>query len=423
MRMALLAAAVAAVVLSAQPASAQENWPQRTVTMIVPFGAGGTTDVVARLLATHLRNHFGQPFVIENRAGAGGNIGTAAVAKAPKDGYTGLFVSVATHAINQFVYTNMTHDPEKDFEPVVLTTMFSNVLVVNPSLPVKTLPEFIEYMRANPNKLSYGSAGFGTSQHLAGELLKLATGTQMVHVPFRGSGDIMTNILGGHIQVAFDNTALILPYVESGQLRALGIANTVRHRSLPDVPAIADTYPAVVASSWGGIVMPAGVPRPIIDKLNAEVRRALALPEIRAQHRRAGRRHPRHDTRAIRRVHESRAQEMERGGAHGGLEAAVTIARHALAPLPRGEGDARQRVGEGKPVRRKLLADKVPSPARFARTLSLRERVTSVTSATPAPASRGPFRAASRGPFRPRACRVSSCPSPTRARPWRGRAR
>lgn len=282
MRIAVLAA-LAAAFLCAQPAHAQENWPTKPVTMIVPFGAGGTTDVVARLIAQHLRDKLGQNFIIENRAGAGGNIGAAAVAKAPKDGYTGLFVSVATHAINQFVYTNMTHDPEKDFEPVVLTTIFSNVLVVNPALPVKTLAEFVAYARAHPGELSYGSAGFGTSQHLAGELLKLATGTQMTHVPFRSSGDIMNNILGGHIAVAFDNTALILPYVETGKLRALGVANTVRHRSMPDVPAIPDTYPTVVANSWGGVVMPAGVPRAIIDKLNAEIRRGLAVPEIRAR--------------------------------------------------------------------------------------------------------------------------------------------
>ncbi len=261
-------------------ARAQDAWPSRQVTFLVPFGAGGTTDILARLVAEQMQNTFGKPFVVENRAGAGGSTGVTAGARAPNDGYTVVFVTIATHAINPFIYEKLAYDPVKDFEPVGNINLVANMLVANPDkVPAKTLPEFIAYLKANPDKLSFGSAGVGTSQHLAGEAFGAAVGAKLIHVPFRSSGEITNSLLGGHIDLAFDNTAVMLPQVLAGKVRALGFGDTKRHKAMPDVPAINEVIPGFVSTSWAGMVVPAGTPKPIIDKLTAELKRILEMPE------------------------------------------------------------------------------------------------------------------------------------------------
>lgn len=261
------------------PVQAQENWPARNVTIIVPFTAGGTADLFARLLANHMQQKFGQPFVVENRGGAGGNIGAAAVAKAQNDGYTLLLGTVSTHAINPSLYSNLTFDAAKDFQPVSLIARLPNMLVVKNDLPVKSVAEFVAYVKANPDKLNYGSSGVGTSIHLAAELFKIATGTKMTHVPYRSSNEIMQNLTGGHIDLAFDNITLAWPQAKAGTVRALGVTSLRRSPTAPEVPPIADTLAGFDATSWHGLFAPAGTPRPVVDKLSAEVKRILEMPE------------------------------------------------------------------------------------------------------------------------------------------------
>jgi tripartite-type tricarboxylate transporter receptor subunit TctC len=274
-----LIGAVAILTTLAAPAGAQE-WPGKQVNLIVPFSAGGTTDLFGRLLAQHMHQKFGQPFIVENRAGAGGNLGAAAVAKAAPDGYTFLVGTVSTHAINPFIYTKLPYDTVKDFQPVSLIARLPNILVVHPSLPANNVQELIAYLKANPDKMSYGSSGVGTSIHLAAELFKIKTGTTMTHVPFRSSGDIMNNLTGGHINLAFDNITLAWPQVKAGNLRALAVSSTERSAIAPDVPTVADTIPGFEATSWHGVFAPAGTPKPIVDKMAAEMKRILELPDV-----------------------------------------------------------------------------------------------------------------------------------------------
>jgi tripartite-type tricarboxylate transporter receptor subunit TctC len=263
----------------AYPANAQD-WPTKQVNLIVPFSAGGTTDLFGRLLGNYMHQKFGQPFIVENRAGAGGNLGAAAVAKAAPDGYTFLVGTVSTHAINPFIYSKLPYDTVKDFQPVSLIARLPNILVVHPSLPANNVAELIAHLKANPDKLSYGSSGTGTSIHLAAELFKIKTGTTMTHVPFRSSGDIMNNLTGGHINLAFDNITLAWPQVKAGRLRALAVSSTERSAIAPDVPTVADTIPGFEATSWHGVFAPAGTPKPIVDKMAAEMKRILELPEV-----------------------------------------------------------------------------------------------------------------------------------------------
>src|ERR1700752_2122669 len=274
-----LAAAIGILGALATSANAQE-WPAKQVNLIVPFSAGGTTDLFARLLAQHMHAKFGQPFIVENRAGAGGNLGAGAVAKAAPDGYTFLVGTVSTHAINPFLYSKLPYDTVKDFAPVSLIARLPNILVVHPSLPANNVQELIAYLKANPDKLSYGSSGAGTSIHLAAELFKIKTGTTMTHVPFRSSGDIMNNLTGGHINLAFDNITLAWPQVKAGRLRALAVSSTARSEIAPEVPTVAETIPGFDATSWHGVFAPAGTPKPIVDAMAAEMKRILELPDV-----------------------------------------------------------------------------------------------------------------------------------------------
>jgi tripartite-type tricarboxylate transporter receptor subunit TctC len=274
-----LAAAIGVLGALATPSTAQE-WPSKQVNFIVPFSAGGTTDLFGRLLAQHMHANFGQPFIVENRAGAGGNLGAGAVAKAAPDGYTFLVGTVSTHAINPFLYSKLPYDTVKDFQPVSLIARLPNILVVHPSLPANNVAELIAHLKANPDKLSYGSSGAGTSIHLAAELFKIKTGTTMTHVPFRSSGDIMNNLTGGHINLAFDNITLAWPQVKAGRLRALAVSSTERSAIAPEVPTVAETIPGFDATSWHGVFAPAGSPKPIVDKMAAEMKRILELPDV-----------------------------------------------------------------------------------------------------------------------------------------------
>ena len=261
------------------PAAAQ-GWPEKQVNFIVPFSAGGTTDLFGRLLAQHMQQKFGKPFIVENRAGAGGNLGAGMVAKAAPDGYTFLVGTVSTHAINPFLYSKLPYDTVKDFQPVSLIARLPNILVVHPSLPANNVAELIAHLKANPDKLSYGSSGAGTSIHLAAELFKIKTGTTMTHVPFRSSGDIMNNLTGGHINLAFDNITLAWPQVKAGRLRALAVSSTARSEIAPEVPTVAETIPGFDATSWHGVFAPAGTPKPIVDAVAAEMKRILELPDV-----------------------------------------------------------------------------------------------------------------------------------------------
>ena len=264
------------------PAAAQD-WPTKQVTLIVPFSAGGTTDLFGRLLAQHMQQKFDKPFIVENKPGAGGNIGAGQVAKAAPDGYTFLVGTVSTHAINPFLYSKLPYDTVKDFQPVSLIARLPNLLVVNPDLPAKNVAELIAYLKANPDKLSYGSSGAGTSIHLAAELFKIKTGTTMTHVPFRSSGDIMNNLTGGHINLAFDNATLAWPQVQAGRLRALAVTSLTRAPFAPDLPPVADTIPGFEATSWHGVFAPAATPKPIVDKMAAEMKRVLELDDVKAK--------------------------------------------------------------------------------------------------------------------------------------------
>jgi tripartite-type tricarboxylate transporter receptor subunit TctC len=269
-----------AILAALAPAQAQESWPQRQVTIVVPFSAGGTTDMFGRIFAQAMQAKYGTPFIVENRAGAAGNTGAAAVAKAAKDGYTLLVGTVSTHTINPFLYKNLAHDTEKDFQPISLIARLPNLLVVNPKVPVKTLPELVEYLKQNAGKLNYGSSGTGTSTHLAAELFQMKTGTKMTHVPHRSSGEVINNLVGGHIDLAFDNMTLAWPQARSGTLVALAVTSGQRSATAPEVPAVAESLSGFEATSWHGLFAPAGTPRDIVDKLAAEVKRIFEAPEV-----------------------------------------------------------------------------------------------------------------------------------------------
>jgi tripartite-type tricarboxylate transporter receptor subunit TctC len=268
---------LAAAALTA-PLQAQE-WPPRQVTIVVPFAAGGTTDMFARIFGQSLQVKTGAAFVVENKAGAGGNIGTAQVAKAAPDGATLLVGTVSTHAINPFLYKNIAHDTEKDFQPVSLFARLPNLLVVNPKIPVKNVAELVEYLKQNPGKLNYGSSGAGTSTHLASELFQMMTGTKMNHLPYRSSNDVMNALAGGHLDLAFDNMTLAWPQAQAGVVRALAVTSKERSPTAPDVPTLAESFPGFEATSWHGLFVPAGTPRPIVERLASEVKTVFDSPE------------------------------------------------------------------------------------------------------------------------------------------------
>ncbi len=279
-----LIAVVACAILA--PAQAQ-TWPSKPVRIVVPFPPGGTTDIVARSIGVELQRMWQHAVVIENRPGAGGNIGADVVAKAAPDGYTLLMGTVGTHAINKALFeqsgAKMPFDPVKDFVPITLAAGVPNVMVINPKLPVNTVAEFIAYAKARPGQLNMASSGNGTSIHLSGELFKTVTGVYMVHFPYRGSAPAVTDLIAGNMNVMFDNLPSALPHIKSGRLKALAVTSRTRSPALPNVPTIEEAagLKGFDASSWFGLSAPAGTPRTIVDKIQADVAKALAQPEVR----------------------------------------------------------------------------------------------------------------------------------------------
>ncbi|WP_280153317.1 tripartite tricarboxylate transporter substrate binding protein [Piscinibacter sp. XHJ-5] len=283
-RLLVLAAAAAAWPrLSSAQASA---WPARPVRVVVPFAPGGTTDILARALTPELSRVFGQQFIVDNKPGAGGNVGAAEVAKSPPDGYTLLMGTVGTHGINQSLYPRLPFDPIKDFAPITLFAGVPNVLVLNPAkaeaLKIATVPDLIRYAKANPGRLNMASSGNGTSIHLSGELFKTMTGTFMVHFPYRGSGPALLDLIGGTMDLMFDNLPSALPHIKSGKLKALAVTSSQRSAALPDLPTIAEAarLPGFDASSWFGLLAPAGTPADIVDRVQQETAKALATPAL-----------------------------------------------------------------------------------------------------------------------------------------------
>jgi tripartite-type tricarboxylate transporter receptor subunit TctC len=264
-RAASLCVAGAFLVAAAAPVAAQE-WPQRQVTVVVPFTAGGTTDMFGRIFAQAMQQKYNQSFVVENKAGAGGTVGAAAVSVAAPDGYTLLVGTASTHAIAPYVYKRTGYDAAANFQPISLFAQLPNLLVVSPKMPVKTFAEFIEHVKANSGKLSYGSSGVGASNHLPGEMIQNLTGSKMTHVPYRSSGDIMNALAGGHIDLAFDNMTLAWPQAQGGTVRAIAVTSKDRSPTAPDVPAIAETFPGFDVATWHGLFAPAGTPRAIVDR-------------------------------------------------------------------------------------------------------------------------------------------------------------
>lgn len=269
---------LAAPLLLAAPrlARAQPEWPSRPVRVIVPWPPGGSTDVLTRLLCEQLSNRLGQPFVVENRPGASGNVGMDAIAKAAPDGYTIAPGTVANLSINQFAYRSMPHDPARDLAPVAITWEMPNVAVVSPQhTPVASLTEFIAAARGKRGGITYGSPGVGTTPHLSGALLAQKAGYEGIHVPYRGAAHIIPTLLSGDLDFALDNLASYVPVIREGRLRALAVTSGERWRSLPDVPTMAEAGVAdFVVTSWCGIVAPTGVARPIVERLNAAIRAA-----------------------------------------------------------------------------------------------------------------------------------------------------
>ena len=276
-----LAAGAAALPAVLRLAWAQA-YPTRPVRLIVPFGPAGASDITARLIGQWLSERLGQQFVIENRPGAGGNIGTEAVVRAAPDGYTLLYVTTP-NAVNATLYDKLNFNFIRDIAPVAPIVRFPYIMVVNPSVPAKTLPEFIAYAKANPGKINMGSPSTGSVPHVNGELFKVMTGTNMVHVPYRGAAAVMTDLLSGQVQLYFGTTASSLEYVRTGKLRALAVTIERRLDALPDIPTVGDFVPGYEASNWYGIGAPRNTPVEVIEKLNKETNAGLADPKIKAR--------------------------------------------------------------------------------------------------------------------------------------------
>lgn len=288
MLLAIGAALAAGLGATGQVQAQAGHWPAKPVRIVVPFAAGGTTDILARAIAPELGKAFGQPFIVDNRGGAGGNIGAELVAKAPGDGYTLLMGTVGTHGINRALYKHLPYDPIKDFVPVTLVASVPNVMVMNAdkarTLGIHSVQDFIRYAQAHPGRLNMASSGNGTSIHLAGELFKSMTGTYMLHMPYRGSAPALLDMVGGNMDVMFDNLPSSMAHIKGGKLRALAVTSAHRSGALPDVPTVEEAGgPALKgyeASSWFGLLAPAGTPPDLVQRVQQEVAKALATPAV-----------------------------------------------------------------------------------------------------------------------------------------------
>jgi tripartite-type tricarboxylate transporter receptor subunit TctC len=278
MRQWMLCAAIVAAIPA--PAAAQD-YPVRPIRIIVAYTPAGATDILARAVGQKMSENWGQPVIVDNRPGAAGNIGTEIAAKSAPDGYTLLMATAGTHGINPGLYRKLNWDP-REFTGVSLVAMVPNILVVNNALPVKSVKELIAYAKANPGKLSYGSPGLGSTAHLSMELFKSMTGTNMIHVPYKGSAGVMADVISGQIALTMDNIPPYLPQVKAGKLRALAVSPSKRTPAAPEIPTVAEAgVPGYDSGAWFGLVAPAGTPKPVIDKLAHETQRILKLPDVR----------------------------------------------------------------------------------------------------------------------------------------------
>ncbi|MES2245459.1 MAG: tripartite tricarboxylate transporter substrate binding protein [Pseudomonadota bacterium] len=285
-RLALSSITLAATFFIALPVTAQTAWPTKPVRIVVPFAPGGTTDILARAVAPELTKAFGQPFIVDNRAGAGGNVGADLVAKSPGDGYTLLMGTVGTHGINKSLYSKMPFDPQKDFAPITLVAGVPNVMVMNAEkaakLGINSVADFVKYAKAHPGQFSMASSGNGTSIHLAGELFKSQTGIFMTHIPYRGSGPALLDLIGGNVDVMFDNLPSAMPQIKGGKLKAFAVTSAQRSTAMPELPTVeeAGKLKGFEASSWFGLLAPAGTPPDVVSRIQQEVAKALATPAI-----------------------------------------------------------------------------------------------------------------------------------------------
>lgn len=274
------AALATTLAFAAHTAQAQDRYPSRPVTVTVPWAAGGTTDILARVLAEPLRRSMGQPFVVENRSGASGNIGSNAVARARPDGYALLFGSMSTHAMNDALFNNMPFHGVDDFTPIALLAFVLNTMVVHPSVPASNVAEFIAHCKANPGKVAYASAGPGSTNHLCAAMFARMAGIEMVHVPYRGGAPAVQDTVGGQTQLLFSAGTQTLSHVRGGRLKLLAVTEGRRSTLLPEVPTVAETLPGYEMAVWYGVLGPKGMPQDLVTQLNAEINKALLLPEV-----------------------------------------------------------------------------------------------------------------------------------------------
>jgi tripartite-type tricarboxylate transporter receptor subunit TctC len=270
----------AALALAPRLRAEDAAWPTRPVRLILPFTPGGSTDFQGRILCDMLSRHFGQQFYIDYKPGAGSNIGVAELARSTPDGYTLGWITVASHAINPTLYAKLPFDHLRDFAPVSMIGQFPNLLVVNPALPVATVPELIALLKREPGKYAFASSGVGTSLHLSGEMFKAMTGTDMIHVPYKGGGPAISDVIGGQVHMTFGNMPTVLPHARGGKVRAIAVTSAERWFNASDIPAIAETVPGFLAISWHGVAFPARTPQAIIDRLASAIHRALATSEM-----------------------------------------------------------------------------------------------------------------------------------------------
>lgn len=279
----LLAHVTCAIALQPHPVAAQ-TFPAHPIKLVSPWPPGGSNDTFCRLIASRLNQALGQPVIVENRPGATGTLGVGQVARAPADGYTIVMGSSPTHATAAAIYPTLSYDPVRDFAPITMVGTVSNVLVVHPSVPARTVQELIALARQSPGQLTFASAGNGSSQHLSGEMFKVMTGVDMLHVPYKGAAPAISDILAGHVKMGFHNMPDVVPHLKSGGLRAIAVTAAKRAATLPDVPTIAESgVPGYAAEVWFGVFAPAGTPRPIIERLHAEISRTLTDPEIKGR--------------------------------------------------------------------------------------------------------------------------------------------
>jgi len=277
----VLAAASAAALAQTPSTASGQAYPSRPIRIVVAYTPAGTTDILARAIGQKMTESWGQPVIVDNRPGANGNIGTELAARATPDGYTILMATAATHSINNTLYPGLTWDAVRDFAPIGLVALVPNILVVNNALPVRSVKELIAYARANPDKLTHGSPGNGSTSHLSMELFKSLTGTRMIHVPYKGSAPVLADLTGGQISLTMDNIPVYLPHAQAGKIRALAVGSAKRAPAAPDLPTAAEAgVPGLIAVSWFGLVAPARAPQRVVDQLSKETARILKLPDV-----------------------------------------------------------------------------------------------------------------------------------------------